>query len=95
MPRVSVVIPTHNQAAYISEAIRSVLDQTYQDFEIVIVNDASSDRTIEKVLENPDPRIRLFNFEQNQGESAATNYGIQKARGDLIAILHSDDVFFP
>ncbi|MEB3277324.1 MAG: glycosyltransferase [Lyngbya sp.] len=95
MPRVSVVIPTYNQEAYISQALDSVLKQTYQDFEIVIVNDASSDRTLEKIQEKKDPRIRLFSFEQNQGESAATNYGIQQARGELIAILHSDDVFVP
>ncbi|WP_413165853.1 glycosyltransferase [Capilliphycus salinus ALCB114379] len=95
MPRVSVVIPTYNQEAYISQALDSVLKQTYQDFEIVIVNDASGDRTLEKIQEKKDPRIRLFSFEQNQGESAATNYGIQQARGELIALLHSDDVFVP
>ncbi|ERT03813.1 glycosyl transferase 2 family protein, partial [Lyngbya aestuarii BL J] len=95
MPRVSVVIPTYNQATYISQAIDSVLNQTYQYFEIIIVNDGSSDQTVDKILENNDPRIRLFSFEQNQGESVATNYGIQQARGELIAILHSDDVFVP
>ena len=93
MPRVSVVVPTYNQEAYISQAIDSVLNQTYQDFEIVVVNDASGDRTVEKIQEKNDPRIRLFSFEQNRGESAATNYGIQQARGELIAILHSDDLF--
>ncbi|MGB3188509.1 MAG: glycosyltransferase [Limnoraphis sp.] len=95
MPRVSVVIPAYNQAAYISQAVDSVLRQTYQDFEIIIVNDGSSDQTVEKILENNDPRIRLFSFEQNHGESIATNYGIQQAQGELIAILHSDDVFVP
>ncbi|MDY7021360.1 MAG: glycosyltransferase, partial [Cyanobacteriota bacterium] len=95
MPRVSVVIPTYNQEAYISQAIDSVLQQTYQDFEIIIVNDASSDCTVEKILEISDSRLRLFSFKQNQGESAATNYGIQQASGEFIAILHSDDVFFP
>ncbi len=93
MPRVSVVIPTYNQEAYISQALASVLEQSYQDFEIVIVNDASTDQTCKKIQQIKDHRIRIFNLEQNQGESAATNYGIQQSRGELIAILHSDDVF--
>ncbi len=54
MPRVSVVIPTYNQAAYISQAIDSVLNQTYQNFEIIIVNNGSSDQTVDKILENND-----------------------------------------
>ncbi|MFZ1027575.1 MAG: glycosyltransferase [Limnoraphis robusta] len=93
MPRVSVVIPTYNQDAYISQALDSVLAQTYQDFEMIIVNDASTDQTLEKILDKKDSRIRLFSLEQNQGESAATNYGIEQSQGEFIAILHSDDVF--
>ncbi len=95
IPRVSVVIPTYNQEQYISVALESVLNQTYQDFEIVIVNDASSDHTLDQILKFNDSRIRLFNLPHNQGESAATNHGIAQARGELIAILHSDDVYVP
>ncbi len=95
IPRVSVVIPTYNQEQYISAALESVLNQTYQDFEIVIVNDASSDHTLDQILQFNDSRIRLFNLPTNQGESSATNHGINQARGELIAILHSDDVYVP
>ncbi len=95
MPKISVIIPTYNQEQYITDAIESVLQQTEQDFEIIIVNDASSDQTIHCVQAQTDPRIRLFSLAQNQGESAATNFGIQKSQGKWIAILHSDDIFHP
>ena len=61
----------------------------------MIVNDASSDHTLDQILKFNDARIRLFNLPENQGESAATNHGIAQARGELIAILHSDDVYVP
>ncbi|MGL5082586.1 MAG: glycosyltransferase family 2 protein [Microcoleaceae cyanobacterium] len=93
MPRISVVTPTHNQEAFILSALVSVLNQTYQDFEIIITNDASTDCTLEKISELNDPRIRLFSLEHNQGESAATNHSILQATGEYIAILHSDDLF--
>jgi|GEM_PF-668251 glycosyltransferase involved in cell wall biosynthesis/predicted O-linked N-acetylglucosamine transferase (SPINDLY family) len=95
MPKVSIVLPTYNQERYISDAIESVLRQTYQDFEIIIVNDASSDQTVNCIQVYSDSRIRLFSLQQNQGESAATNFGIQQAQGEWIAILHSDDIFAP
>ncbi|MGF1494602.1 MAG: glycosyltransferase [Microcoleaceae cyanobacterium] len=95
MPRVSVVVPTYNQEQFIQSTLTSVLNQTYQDFEIVIANDASTDNTVTKIQAVHDPRIRLFSLERNQGESAATNYGIQQAQGKYIAILHSDDLFRP
>ena len=93
MPKVSIVLPTYNQERYISDAIDSVLHQTYQDFEIIVVNDASSDGTVTCVQAYSDSRIFLYSLPQNQGESAATNFGIQQAQGEWIAILHSDDIF--
>ncbi|MGB3536163.1 MAG: glycosyltransferase [Microcoleaceae cyanobacterium] len=93
MPKVSVILPTYNQEQYISAAIESVLHQTYQDFEIIVVNDASTDRTVDCVQSYTDSRIHLYSLKQNQGESAATNFGIQQAQADWIAILHSDDIF--
>jgi glycosyltransferase involved in cell wall biosynthesis len=93
MPKISIVLPTYNQERYISDAIESVLHQTYQDFEIIIVNDASTDGTVDCVQAYPDSRIRLYSLPRNQGESAATNFGIQQAQGEWIAILHSDDIF--
>ncbi len=95
MPKVSVIIPTYNQEQYISEAIDSVLNQTYQDFEIIITNDGSSDQTLQRIQEKTDPRIRWFSFEQNQGVSVAANHCICHATGELIAILDSDNIFLP
>lgn len=95
MPRVTVIIPTYNQEQYISEAIDSVLNQTYQDFEIIITNDGSSDQTLERIQEKSDPRIRWFSFEQNQGVSIAANHCIRQATGEFIAILDSDNIFLP
>ncbi|MGB3402563.1 MAG: glycosyltransferase [Microcoleaceae cyanobacterium] len=93
MPKISIVLPTYNQERYISDAIESVIHQTYQDFEIIIVNDASTDGTVDCVQAYSDSRIRLYSSPRNQGESAATNFGIQQAQGEWIAILHSDDIF--
>ena len=95
MARVTVIIPTYNQDSYISEAIDSVLNQTYQDFEIVITNDGSTDQTLQIIREKKDPRIRYFSFDQNQGVSTAANHCIRQATGELIAILDSDNIFLP
>lgn len=95
MARVSVIIPTYNQDSYISEAIDSVLNQTYQDFEIVITNDGSTDQTLQIIKEKKDPRIRYFSFDQNQGVSIAANHCICQATGEFIAILDSDNIFLP
>ncbi len=95
MARITVIIPTYNQESYILEAIDSVLNQTYQDFEIVITNDGSSDQTLQIIQEKKDPRIRLFSFDQNQGVSVAANHCIRQAKGEFMAILDSDNIFLP
>ncbi|MEH2317887.1 glycosyltransferase, partial [Nostoc sp.] len=93
MPKVSVIIPSYNHEKYISETIHSVLNQSYQDFEIVITDDYSSDNTIKIIKEFNDPRIRLFCFPKNRGAAVAANNCIKEARGELIAMLSSDDIF--
>jgi len=93
MPKVSVIIPTYNRRDYVQEAVRSVLAQTYQDFELIVVDDGSTDGTGE-ALEQFGPRIRYV-YQQNQGETAATNRGIRMAVGQFVAILHSDDLWVP
>lgn len=93
MPRVSVIIPTYNQAEYIIAAIDSVLNQTYQDFEIIITNDGSTDQTLKQIQQKQDSRIQLFSFDKNQGVSVAANTCILQATGEFIAILDSDDIF--
>jgi len=89
MPTVSVVIPTYNRVGIITKAIDSVLRQTYQDFEIIVVDDGSTDTTRE-VLTDYDPRIR-YTFKENGGIASARNYGIPAARGEYVAFLDSDD----
>jgi glycosyltransferase involved in cell wall biosynthesis len=94
-PSVSVVIPAYNHAAFIGEAIQSVLDQSYADLEIVITDDGSSDGTPDVVGRFADPRINLEIFARNLGAAAALNSSIRRARGDFICMLASDDYFLP
>lgn len=94
-PSVSVVIPAYNHAAFVGEAIQSVLDQSYGDVEIVITDDGSTDRTVEVIRGFTDPRIALEVFEKNRGASVALNSAIRRARGEFICMLASDDCFLP
>ena len=96
-PKVSVVIPTFNATGCIERALRSVQAQTLQDFEIIVVDDASTDATRELVsaLAASDPRIRLIACQVNGGPSVARNRGFEAARGAWIAILDADDVYRP
>lgn len=93
-PVFSVVIPVYNRAHLIERAIRSVLDQTYSDFEIIVIDDGSTDDSAAVVARVGDSRIRLIDRE-NGGASAARNAGIDAARGRYIAFLDSDDTFLP
>ncbi|HEX3672827.1 MAG TPA: glycosyltransferase family 2 protein [Rhizomicrobium sp.] len=94
MPRFSVIIPVYNRAEAFKSALASVLAQSVQDFEIVVVDDGSSDDPASAAASFADPRIRVLR-QENQGGGAARNAGIDAARGDLIAFLDSDDVFLP
>jgi glycosyltransferase involved in cell wall biosynthesis len=94
MPKVSVVMPTYNQAHFIAEAIQSALDQTFQDFEIVVVDDGSTDNTKEVVAGFQDPRIKYI-YQENRGVAAASNAGILASTGEYIAGLSSDDMWLP
>jgi glycosyltransferase involved in cell wall biosynthesis len=95
MPKVSVIIPTHNRAHFLPGAILSVLNQTFQDFEIIVVDDASSDNTSEIVAAFNDERIRFFRHDTNKGGSAARNTGILNSKCDYIAFLDDDDEWLP
>jgi len=96
MPRVSVIIPTYNRAHLVGRAIQSVLDQTYQDFELIVVDDGSTDNTEEIVRRFDDERIRYIRLNENSGSPAApTNTGIKTARGEYIAVQDSDDEWLP
>lgn len=92
MTRFSIVIPLYNKEPYIQRTIQSVLDQTYTHYEIIIVNDGSTDNSVSCVECVNDPRIRIIS-QENQGVSAARNTGIKHARYEYIAFLDGDDVW--
>lgn len=92
MPSVSVIIPTYNRCDFVREAMASVLAQTFQDFELIVVDDGSTDGTADVVREFP--RIRYLS-QENRGVSAARNVGVALSRGELIAFLDSDDLWQP
>jgi glycosyltransferase involved in cell wall biosynthesis len=94
-PRVSVVIKSYNHATFVAQSIQSILDQSFQDFEIVVTDDASNDGTPDVIRSFADPRINLQVFPKNRGISAAMNATLARARGELIAILNSDDYALP
>jgi glycosyltransferase involved in cell wall biosynthesis len=95
MPSISVIIPTHNRAALLPIALKSVLSQTFSDFEILVVDDASSDGTDELRHQFHDPRIHWFRHDTVRGGAAARNTGIVHSRGEYIAFLDDDDEWFP
>ncbi|MDQ7033251.1 MAG: glycosyltransferase family 2 protein, partial [Desulfonauticus sp.] len=97
MPLVSVVIPTYNRASLVKEAILSVINQNFKDWELLVVDDRSTDNTedIVKSLAEKDSRIKYLKNEFAKGPSGARNYGIKHSKGDLIAFLDSDDLWKP
>lgn len=94
MPSVTVLMPAYNAARYIREAIESVLAQTYTRFEFLIINDGSTDDTEAIIRSYDDPRIRLYN-QENQGVIGALNRGLILAEGEYIARFDADDVCYP
>ncbi|WP_277235150.1 glycosyltransferase family 2 protein [Phocaeicola salanitronis] len=92
---ISVVIPLYNKVHTIANTLTTVMSQTYQDFEVVIVNDGSTDNGVEVIDRHfHDPRIRIIN-QENAGVSAARNKGVKEAKGDWIAFLDGDDEWHP
>jgi glycosyltransferase involved in cell wall biosynthesis len=93
MPKISVIIPTYNSANYLPEAIESVLAQTYKNFEIVVIDDGSTDNTKEVVVPYLDQIVFL---ETENGDPAkARNHGIRKSSGEYVAFLDADDIWCP
>ncbi len=93
--KVSIVTPSHNSEIFISETIESVLSQTYQNWEMLITDDCSSDNTLETISNyaKQDPRIKLFRLKKNSGSGVARNNSINAAAGQVIAFLDADDLW--
>lgn len=94
-PIISIVTPTYNRAASLERAIASVVAQSLTDFELIIVDDASTDGSADVVRRFQDPRVRLHRFAARQGANAARNQGIGMSRADVVTFLDSDDEFLP
>lgn len=95
MPAVAVVMPVYNRETTVGRAIDSVLAQDFADFELVLVDDGSSDASVATIERYQDPRITLLRQDRNRGGNAARNRGVLAATAPLIAFLDSDDVFLP
>lgn len=94
MPFISIIIPLYNKEKFIESTLKSVLNQSFTDYEILIINDGSTDSSHEKVLQFKDSRIRYFSKE-NGGVSTARNYGIKEATSDFITFIDADDYWYP
>ena len=89
----SIVVPVFNTASYLDRCINSILNQTFKDFELICIDDGSTDNSME-ILEKyriTDNRVKVIHFEQNKGASAARNAGIENAKGEFIGFVDSDD----
>src|SRR5262249_35270201 len=95
LPKVTVVIPVYNREKYVRDAIDSILVQTFPDFELLVIDDGSTDRSREVVQSYHDPRIHLVCNGTNLGVPKTRNLGIQLARGEYLAFLDSDDWAYP
>ncbi len=93
-PLVSIMMPAYNAENYIQESINSILTQTYENWELIIVNDGSTDQTEQIITKINDPRIKIFT-QKNQGEAVARNHALSKMSGEWVAFLDSDDLFEP
>lgn len=92
---VSVIIPSYNREKTIARAVNSILNQTYKDIEVIVVDDCSSDKTIEILTSIKDKRFSYYKLDKNSGACVARNLGIEKAKGDYIAFQDSDDEWLP
>jgi len=94
-PTVSVIIPSYDHAAFVGAAVRSALDQSFGDLEVVVTDDGSTDGTADVVGRFDDPRVRLHVFPDNRGAAIAVNDTVERARGEFLCMLSSDDCFLP
>src|SRR5437868_6203051 len=95
MPRIAVLLPVYNGEKYVADAVQSVLDQTFTDFELVVIDDGSTDRTADVLASFSDARMRIIRFAENRGIVAALNTGIRESKPELIARMDADDICMP
>lgn len=95
MVKISAIMPVYNSEKYVAETIDSILAQSYENFEFIIVNDGSTDRTREIIEGYDDIRIKLFNLKQNKGVGYASNFVVEQTKGEYIARIDSDDIYHP
>ncbi|WP_162426757.1 glycosyltransferase family 2 protein [Pontibacter pudoricolor] len=95
MPALTVLMPVYNAEKFLSEAIDSILEQTFQDFEFIIIDDGSSDKSASIIQSYSDPRIRFYTNKENEGISATLNKGIKLAEAPWIARMDADDISYP
>ena len=89
----SVIIPLYNKEDYIKNTLKSVFNQSFQDFEVIIVDDGSTDKSLQIVKQFIDDRLKVY-IQKNQGVSVARNFGIEKAKSEYIALLDADDLWY-
>ncbi|WP_121355477.1 glycosyltransferase family 2 protein [Flavisolibacter nicotianae] len=95
MPEVSVILPVYNGETYLNEAIDSILAQSFTDFELLLINDGSTDSSEQIILSYSDPRIRYLKNEKNKGLIYSLNYAVSEAKGKYIARMDADDIALP
>jgi len=95
--KVSIITPLYNSSRFVAEAIESAINQTYQDWEMIIVDDCSTDNSVDivKQYQQKESRIKLYRLQKNSGPGTARNKAIKEAKGDIIAFLDSDDIWLP
>jgi glycosyltransferase involved in cell wall biosynthesis len=93
MPKVSIIMPLFNKSAFLREAISSILNQSFDDFELIIVDDHSTDNSVAIVSGFDDPRIQCFANSRNMGQADTLNNGIEKASGEYVTFAHGDDIW--
>ena len=93
---ISIIIPVYNSDSYLDECIKSVLCQTYKDFELLLIDDGSTDKSLERLRrwESKDDRINLI-VQENSGASSARNHGLNEAKGEWVVFIDSDDIVSP
>ena len=95
IPKISVVMPVYNEEKFLDEAIQSILNQTFKDFEFILINDCSTDNSLKIMESYKDKRIKLINNKKNKGVSNSTNFGFKIAKGKYIANFGADDISHP